>query len=128
MAGSEDAGIYYTDRDGHHSVLPTSSPPSYRDCYSWNFRIRGQGAAKRVNDLNVQNRGDYFSAIFGLALGGRLLIRRSIDIAFSEPLTLPNNQFIFEPRLSASSITQANRSREFAPLISSAIWVSLRPA
>jgi hypothetical protein len=31
----------------------------------------GQTIGEMVNDLNVQNRGDYFSAIFGLALGGR---------------------------------------------------------
>jgi hypothetical protein len=39
---------------------------------------------------------------------------RSIDIAFSEALTLPNNQFMFEPRLGASSVAQANRSWELA--------------
>ena len=32
---------------------------------------RAQHRANAVNDLNVQNRGDYFSAIFGLDLGGR---------------------------------------------------------
>ena len=32
---------------------------------------RAKHRANAVNDLNVQNRGDYFSAIFGLALGGR---------------------------------------------------------
>jgi hypothetical protein len=48
------------------------------------------------------------------ALRSAHLCLRSIDIAFSEPLTLPNNQFIFEPRLRASSIAQANRSRELA--------------
>jgi hypothetical protein len=39
---------------------------------------------------------------------------RSVDIAFCKPLTLPNDQLIFEPGLRASSITQANRPWELA--------------
>jgi hypothetical protein len=39
---------------------------------------------------------------------------RPIDIVFSEPPTLPDNQFIFELCLCVSAIAQANRS--FPPL------------
>jgi hypothetical protein len=41
---------------------------------------------------------------------------RSIDIPFRQALTLPNNQFLCDPRLCASSVAQANWSWELASL------------
>jgi hypothetical protein len=42
-----------------------------RDLLDVWWQTRSNHRANEVNDLNVQNRGDYFSAIFGVALGGR---------------------------------------------------------
>jgi hypothetical protein len=70
VEGSSRLHIAVAAGVGSARVMPAPHLAETMACSTFR-ETRAKHRANAVNDLNVQNRGDYFSAIFGLALGGR---------------------------------------------------------